>query len=109
MAGEFTADDGVGYGNLGRIAAPSSVIYLAESVENGKGDHFHPMDWGGADDAATEISLARHTGGANYAYVDGHAKWSRFAPLWFQDPPRGVVSGSFDPRNEGRPNEEPHP
>lgn len=103
MTGDFTLEDGSRYCNLTSIPAPSSVIYLAESVNNAKGDHFHPMDWESEGDAVTEIALGRHTDGANYAYVDGHARWSKFSPLWFKDPSRGVVSGSFDPRNEGHP------
>jgi prepilin-type N-terminal cleavage/methylation domain-containing protein/prepilin-type processing-associated H-X9-DG protein len=101
-----------GYGNLARIGAPAQVIYLAESVDNARGDHFHPADWGdtsedgdspgsGWDPAKQEpidVATRRHRGGANYGYVDGHVKWSRFAPLWFQDIPHGIWAGRFDPR-----------
>ncbi len=101
-----------GYGNLAQIGSPAQVIYLAESVENARGDHFHPADWGDTSEdgdtpgsgwnPATEepidVATRRHQGGANYGYVDGHAKWSRFSTLWFQDIPNHIYAGHFDPR-----------
>ena len=45
-----------------------------------------------------DIATHRHQGGANYGYVDGHAKWSRFSSLWFQDIPNHIYAGHFDPR-----------
>ena len=37
------------FGADASVNLPASVIYAAESVENSKGDHFHPMCWGETD------------------------------------------------------------
>ena len=99
------------WGNTAAIARPASVIYLAESAENGTGDHFHPADWGDpCEDGGTgsewntdtqepiELSTRRHQDGSNYGYVDGHAKWAKFSTLWFRDLPHDIWTGHFDPR-----------
>ena len=118
------------YGPESKVQAPASVIYLAESNENPEGstppygalDHFSPMCWGNPDpdyasqagysctgyapywDATKketkELVLHRHTDGANYGYLDGHAKWQKWSQIWFQDPANGVYEGSFDPRQK---------
>ena len=51
-----------------------------------------------------EIKLGAFSGGANYAYADGHAKFGKWSQLWWRDLPRNIYAGSFDPRNEGRTN-----
>jgi prepilin-type N-terminal cleavage/methylation domain-containing protein/prepilin-type processing-associated H-X9-DG protein len=79
---------GGGYMTLGAISRPASTIYVAELKDNKVGDHFHPMSWVVTDpskpptDPLTELETARHQGGANYIFVDGHAKWHRFEQTW---------------------------
>ena len=109
------------YGQSAKVASPASVIYLAEQRESSPVpdlDHFSPMCWDHPDpnyermagysctgyywDAAKnenkELAVARHSEGANYAYMDGHAKWQRFAQIWWQKPEQGIYEGNFDPR-----------
>lgn len=106
MAGSET------WGNTAALGSPASVIYLSESPTNGTSDHFHPYCWDAPADPAygcssgwdaithepTELATRRHTEGLNSAFVDGHAKWSRFAPLWWRDKAKSIWAGAFDPR-----------
>ncbi|HZO87508.1 MAG TPA: DUF1559 domain-containing protein [Chthonomonadaceae bacterium] len=72
--------------SLAAISTPSDTIYAAELVGENEDDHFHPMYWGNVPDndwawrngKPTEVAYARHNGGANYAFLDNHAKWLRF-------------------------------
>jgi prepilin-type N-terminal cleavage/methylation domain-containing protein/prepilin-type processing-associated H-X9-DG protein len=69
---------------LSRVNAPASTIYAAEQADGRAGDHYHPASWGGADNFGwlagkpTEVAWRRHSEGANYAFLDSHAKWYRF-------------------------------
>ena len=59
-------------GSLGAVEDASSVIFLLESdgaSEIGGGD-YTSHGWTQSGQAPT-----RHNGGANYGFVDGHAKW----------------------------------
>lgn len=75
-----------------QIPEPSEAIYIAERRSTGdvKTDfcdvHFHP--WLGEIQAPTSsadtkdpiaIDSRRHSGGSNYVFADGHAKWQRFS------------------------------
>ncbi|MCW5934073.1 MAG: prepilin-type N-terminal cleavage/methylation domain-containing protein [Fimbriimonadia bacterium] len=79
-----------GYNSLASIQSPASVIYIAELKENGSGgaDHFHPAAWSYPNNCGTyiepEVEMARlwHSGGANYTFSDGHAKWYTFERTW---------------------------
>jgi prepilin-type processing-associated H-X9-DG protein len=77
-----------GYGTLASVSSPADVVYLAEAVNNGRGDHFHPAYWvkrrGSSTviDPHTELQTDRHSGGATYVFLDGHAKWHRFPQIW---------------------------
>ncbi len=76
---------------LAQIDTPSQSIYISERRSEGKPTdfcdvHYHP--WlgeiqlpTGPNDMADPIAIesTRHTGGSNYVYADGHAKWQRFA------------------------------
>lgn len=117
----------VSYGTLPAIQKPASVICLTESADASPKDHFAPYFWvydadfaagagspwyagayagmhaGAYNDVSNEprnIALRRHNGGFNALYADGHAKWSKWAQIWWQDntltPP--VIEGNFDPR-----------
>jgi prepilin-type N-terminal cleavage/methylation domain-containing protein/prepilin-type processing-associated H-X9-DG protein len=58
------------------IQKPSETIYAAEAAENLIGDHYHPNR--GVDNMLRELGTKRHSGGANYLFVDTHVKWLRF-------------------------------
>jgi prepilin-type N-terminal cleavage/methylation domain-containing protein/prepilin-type processing-associated H-X9-DG protein len=103
------------FGGDATVNLPANLIYVAESREDNRGDHFHPMCWGETDpefpacaraaalwDAVNnetrEIALRRHQDGGNYFYLDGHAKWGKWSQVYWQDRARGVYEGNFDPR-----------
>jgi prepilin-type processing-associated H-X9-DG protein len=103
------------FGGDATVNFPAKVIYVAESREDNRGDHFHPMCWGATDpeypacarsasmwDVARsetrEISVRRHLDGANYFYLDGHARWSTWRQVYWQNRAHGVYEGNFDPR-----------
>ena len=102
---------GVGaWGNVAAVDKPAQTIYLAESADNETGDHFHPGGWGNpcADGPGScvgwnafgepaELNARQHQEGANYGYLDGHAKWAKFASLWFRDIPSHVFDGPIRP------------
>ena len=66
------------------VTAPASTIYAAEQADGRTGDHYHPASWGGANNFAwnngkpVEVAWRRHNEGANYAFLDSHARWHRF-------------------------------
>ena len=76
---------------LAQITTPSQSIYVAERRSQAQPAtdfcdvHYHP--WMGEielptspTDTVNPISLSayRHSGGSNYIYSDGHAKWQKF-------------------------------
>jgi len=76
---------------LAQITTPANSIYVAERRSEGKPAtdfcdvHYHP--WMGEIElpaSSTDlvnpmsVSYKRHSGGSNYIYSDGHAKWQRF-------------------------------
>jgi prepilin-type N-terminal cleavage/methylation domain-containing protein/prepilin-type processing-associated H-X9-DG protein len=61
---------------LAAIQNPSGTIYAAEAADNLLGDHYHPNR--GVDNMLRELGTKRHSGGANYLFVDSHVKWLRF-------------------------------
>ena len=76
---------------LAQITTPAQSIYVVERRSDGSKAtdfcdvHYHP--WLGeverpanGADTANPVALAakRHTGGSNYVYADGHAKWHQF-------------------------------
>ena len=80
---------------LAAIDRPASCIYVVEYRENKAGDHCHPMCWepfGCVSGAQTyfinsndEVEKKRYQGGANYTFVDGHAKWHLFEQTYNPD------------------------
>jgi prepilin-type N-terminal cleavage/methylation domain-containing protein/prepilin-type processing-associated H-X9-DG protein len=101
------------------IPSPANVIYVALARDDtAPRDHFHGFYWGSPSESSNgymqnltwdavkgetkELKLEAFSGGANYAYADGHAKFGRWSQLWWRDIPKNVFAGSFDPRNEGR-------
>ena len=48
---------------------------------------------GGDGDGEYTTPIARHTGGANVAFTDGHVKWLRFETIY--NPPSGVTPANF--------------
>jgi len=91
-----------GYNTLASIQSPANTIYIAELKENASGvaDHYHPGAWRWPNDCGTyiepafELAMKWHNGGANYTFVDGHAKWYRFEQTWTWD---GRID-LYDPR-----------
>ncbi len=91
-----------GYNRLASIQSPASTIYIAELKENASGvaDHYHPAAWRWPNDCGTyiepvlELAMKWHSGGANYTFVDGHARWYRFEQTWTPD---GRID-LYDPR-----------
>ncbi len=92
---------------LAAVMNPAQCIYIAELADvnrkNGrliKGDHFMPMYWGNpprvvdammnmamwdnATQTPTTLAITRHHGGANYVFVDGHARWHCFEQTFQQ-------------------------
>lgn len=72
---------GGGFMALASIQRPADCVYLAELGDNRTGDHIHPTSWAptnGVTDPLTEVATRRHQGGANYVFVDGHARWHPF-------------------------------
>lgn len=107
------------WGRLSAIGSPASVAYVAESAKNITRDHFAPFNWNGDQETppnplfsgfmqmmtwdstkneTTELAIARHSGGSNYVFLDGHSKWQRWGSVWFQKPTQGIYQGIFDPR-----------
>jgi prepilin-type processing-associated H-X9-DG protein len=80
-----------GFTSLAAAARPAETVCLAESKENIRGDHFHAHMWvkrRGSSvviDPREEVAPERHSGGAIYVFLDGHAKWHRLAQLWNPD------------------------
>lgn len=111
VAGDINDDDVaviephcLGHNTLASIASPASVIYIAEMKENQSAgaDHYHPGAWRYPNECSSvyfiqpqdELAMSWHNGGANYTFVDGHAKWYRFEQTWTSD---GRVD-LYDPR-----------
>ena len=111
--GKFSVQSSIGY--------PANVIYIALARDDvAPRDHFHGFYWGSPSEQVSgymqnltwdntanqtkEIKLNAFSDGANYTYVDGHAKFQKWSQLWWRDLPNGIYAGSFDPRNSGRPN-----
>ena len=107
------------FGSLSAVQSPSLVIFMSESADAITRDHFHPFQWykeasGNSDPAApmmmmagtwdaannrtAELATERHLEGFNVGYCDGHAKWQKWSRVWFQDTPRNIYEGAFDPR-----------
>lgn len=66
---------------LSAITNPSQMIYAAEAADFLPGDHYHPNR--GVESMLRELATRRHSGGANYLFVDSHAKWMRFEQTIF--------------------------
>jgi len=123
MSGAYTDGDGsVGkYSVQSSVGSPASVIYIALARDDvAPRDHFHGFYWGTpseqtsgymqnltfdpAKDQTKEIKLDAFSGGSNFTYVDGHAKFGKWSQVWWRDLPNHIYAGSFDPRNNGRTN-----
>jgi prepilin-type N-terminal cleavage/methylation domain-containing protein/prepilin-type processing-associated H-X9-DG protein len=108
--GNSTAVQGGNFPHLASIQKPSEVIFLAESPDNSNGPYFHAhvydppstSHWLPALNRPDDLAYARHLEGANYTYLDGHAKWHRWEQVWFDDSSGTIkaprMKGAFDPR-----------
>ena len=81
-----------------QVTAPAETIYLAERRSSASAnasssfcdDIYHPWFSDASNPAGNEmdpqtgaIASARHAGGANYVFADGHAGWKRFEQTLF--------------------------
>lgn len=93
-----------GFNTVGSIRAPARTIYIAELRTNAAGgaDHYHPAAWRYPNSCGTyieptdELAMDWHSGGTNYTFVDGHAKWFRFEQTWSSDASRDL----YDPNRD---------
>jgi prepilin-type N-terminal cleavage/methylation domain-containing protein len=104
------------YAKLSALQSPASVIIMADAdTDAAQRDHFHPFYWVNDPDVAfsgymngvtwnsaggetKELALRRHLETFGAMYADGHAKAMRWPQVWFQDAPRRIYEGAFDPR-----------
>jgi len=89
--GQSWAGENASAGTLAATGKPSQQIMLAPNhdccVET----------WGGGGANNWTRAARRHTGGANYAMLDGHAKWYRGPhPQYGIDPTPPVVAGTTE-------------
>jgi prepilin-type N-terminal cleavage/methylation domain-containing protein/prepilin-type processing-associated H-X9-DG protein len=95
---------------MGQVTYPSSTIVVAELSWNVAKDHFMPMFWGSPPRETNpmvqdrewdpvrqlpkSVNIAAHTGGANYVFADGSARWMKFEQTWDQ----AAGKDWYDPR-----------
>ncbi len=104
---------------LSQVVHPANDIIVAELGDGVEDDHFVPAAWGNPNDPRTpyfgpgseeheaewddekgepkSVAIRRHQGGANYVFVDGHAKWFRFEQTWQQTPSQWPTINWYDP------------
>ncbi|HPT99450.1 MAG TPA: DUF1559 domain-containing protein, partial [Armatimonadota bacterium] len=76
---------------LASIASPSDVIMFGDSSAT---NNWYVIDWDDIRmDDNGEVSEARHSEGANFAFVDGHVKW-------LKDGTYGTRTGAHVPLNQ---------
>lgn len=106
------------FSSVTSVANSANTIIMATSVDGIVRDHFAPFFWDQPQEqpdafmASTWDPVRKEPRplkiraffdqGANYAYCDGHAKFSTFRKLWWRDLPNQIFAGAFDPRNDGR-------
>jgi len=91
-------DDGA---NVNKIVGDTCIIYLTETAAWNRSAHFHPMCWNNdpinawafVNGHPTETAWNKHSGGANYLFVDGHTQWENIESVF--DPQENV--DLFDP------------
>jgi prepilin-type processing-associated H-X9-DG protein len=76
---------------LAQIQEPADSIYIAERSTAFCDVHYHPwlgeVDQPPSNGATFALAAQRHSGGSNYVYADGHAKWRRFESTRVPFPP----------------------
>ncbi|MDW8026711.1 MAG: DUF1559 domain-containing protein, partial [Armatimonadota bacterium] len=118
LNGYFPPDHPPYYGiRLAQVEKPSQCIIVAELADQVVDDHFVPAAWGnptkvpefgpGSEEHEAEwddekgepksVAIRRHQGGANYVFVDGHAKWLLFHQTWKQTPGYPPEVDWYDP------------
>lgn len=108
--GVSTDAQGGNYPSLASIQKPASLIFLTESPLNYAEAYFHsyqwdpPTDtkhWNTVIDRPDDVATEQHAGGFNSAYLDGHAKWSKWTQVWWRDQNfTPALKGNFDPRQQ---------
>jgi len=96
-------------GKINEVVAPASCIFVLEWNPNdptprdvGPGDFAYAMNPAN-NQVANVAAITRHSGGSNYAFVDGHVKWAAPGSISFlQDSaPGSDVNGANNP--DGKP------
>jgi prepilin-type N-terminal cleavage/methylation domain-containing protein/prepilin-type processing-associated H-X9-DG protein len=108
--GVSTPAQGGNFPNIAGISKPTSVIFLTETSKNFDENYFHAHIWDPPTSTRhwlvdlnipDDVGVKMHSEGFNSAYLDGHAKWSKWSQVWWRDaaytPP---LKGAFDPRQE---------
>ena len=95
------------------VSRTAECVLIGELSDKSQEDFFQPMYWGDPprlsdsmqqmaewDMMASEpltLAIRRHSQGANYAMVDGHAKWLRFTQTWSQASGQPPAIDWYDP------------
>lgn len=74
-----------------KIVRPSNSVMAGDGYLFREDDSFKGYGVGQAEDSGS----IRHSGGANYAFCDGHVKWLRPAQISSRCPDRGANSFTF--------------
>lgn len=72
------------YVTLAEIQRPASKIFITEVSSSLNQELVRPDRW--------KDGLRRHRDGSNYVLVDGHAKWHRLPPTWYDDKAPGYIA-----------------
>jgi prepilin-type N-terminal cleavage/methylation domain-containing protein/prepilin-type processing-associated H-X9-DG protein len=73
------------YDRLGQVPRPALTIYIFEPEGNGTADHINTHQFTTSNEVRTAVAVTRHTGAAQYLFIDGHARawsWASFAPAF---------------------------
>jgi prepilin-type N-terminal cleavage/methylation domain-containing protein/prepilin-type processing-associated H-X9-DG protein len=65
-----------------RMVSPAETILFCESGIRTPGHNQDDYDaWSGLAGVEPLFNVRRHSGGTNYAFVDGHAAWRKYGPV----------------------------
>ncbi len=71
------------YPTLDSVPKPSATIYVCESPRGALGaDHVHTERWIGELDVKNSVAHDRHSGRANYLFLDGHVDTLTLEETW---------------------------
>lgn len=74
---------GIGKGrSIAQVVRPANLFAYGDSWDTPRQTLSPRVMWMDANDGSRDGRRARHSGGSNFAYVDGHAKWQKILPYW---------------------------